>query len=255
MFPEPQVRRVDYDLTPALDTFFDTFAHALGADRGPDEPDPFYAGEVPDGGLTTLDPERLTLAGYMPSRYRLDKEFKPYEVQVAGLLRSGLLKRFESSGYAFGSTCEKMAETLTGLTSMILNDGLIASGESLKDWIRMDLDDPATLEEWRQTADYEPADDYLVEPLLADINSDIALLKAMAATVGSRLKPTADPKLKALAQTLVKVVAEAERDTALRAVASIRTRRRQRPGTGTTARPWCSPTSRTRSTTCRTTST
>ncbi len=255
VFPEPQVRRVDYDLTPALDTFFDTFAHALGADRGPDEPDPFYAGEVPDGGLTTLDPERLTLAGYMPSRYRLDKEFKPYEVQVAGLLRSGLLKRFESSGYAFGSTCEKMAETLTGLTSMILNDGLIASGESLKDWIRMDLDDPATLEEWRQTADYEPADDYLVEPLLADINSDIALLKAMAATVGSRLKPTADPKLKALAQTLVKVVAEAERDTALRAVASIRARRRQRPGTGTTARPWCSPTSRTRSTTCRTTST
>lgn len=217
VFPEPQVRRVDYDLTPALDTFFDTFAHALGADRDPDEPDPFYAGEIPDGGLATLNPERLTLAGYTPSRYRLDKDYKPYEVQVAGLLRSGLLKRFESSGYAFGRTCEKMAETLTGLTTMILNDGLIASGESLKDWIRMDLDDPATLDEWRQTADYEPADDYLVEPLLADINSDIALLRGMAATVDARLKPTADPKLKALAETLVKVVAEAERDAAKRA--------------------------------------
>jgi len=136
--PEPQVRRVDYDLTPALDTFFGTFAHALGADRDPDEPDSFYAGEIPDGGLTTLDPERLTLAGYTPSRYRLDKDFKPYEVQVAGLLRSGLLNWFESSGYAFGRTCLKMAETLTGLTSMIVNDDLIASGASLKDWIRMD---------------------------------------------------------------------------------------------------------------------
>ncbi|GAC1439372.1 MAG: hypothetical protein NVSMB55_00630 [Mycobacteriales bacterium] len=221
VFPEPQVRRVDYDLTPALDTFFDTFAHALGADRDPDEPDPFYAGEIPDGGLTTLDPERLTLAGYTPSRYRLDKDFKPYEVQVAGLLRSGLLKRFESSGYAFGRTCNKMADTLAGLISMIANDGLIASGESLRDWIRMDLDDPATLEQWKETADYEPAEDYLVEPLLADINSDIDLLRRMAATVDERLAPDKDPKLQALADTLVKVLAEADRDTALRAAARL----------------------------------
>ncbi|MDQ3484578.1 MAG: SNF2-related protein, partial [Actinomycetota bacterium] len=216
VFPEPQVRRVDYDLTPALDDFFDTFAHALGADRDPDEPDPFYTGDIPDGGLATLDPERLTLAGYTPSRYRLDKDFKPYEVQVAGLLRSGLLKRFESSGYAFGRTCLKMADTLEGLTTMITADGVIASGDSLRDWIRMDLDDPTTLEEWRSNADYESADEYLVEPLLADINSDIELLRGMAATIDSRLKPQADPKLKSLGETLVKILAEAERDTALR---------------------------------------
>ena len=216
VFPEPQVRRVDYDLTPALDDFFDTFAHALGADRDPDEPDPFYAGDIPDGGLATLDPERLTLAGYTPSRYRLDKDFKPYEVQVAGLLRSGLLKRFESSGYAFGRTCLKMADTLEGLTTMITADGVIASGDSLRDWIRMDLDDPTTLEEWRSNADYESADEYLVEPLLADINSDIELLRGMAATIDSRLKPQADPKLKSLGETLIKILAEAERDTALR---------------------------------------
>jgi hypothetical protein len=219
VFPEPRVRRIDYDLAPALDGFFDTFAHALGADRDPDEPDPFYAGDVPDGGLATLDPERLTLAGYTPSRYRLDREFKPYEVQVAGLLRSGLLKRFESSGYAFGRTCLKMADTLEGLTTMITTDGKIASGDSLRDWIRIDLDDPATLDEWRSNADYEPADDYNVEPLLADINSDIALLRSMASTVQSRLRPEADAKLKALGETLVQVVAEAERDTALRALA------------------------------------
>jgi hypothetical protein len=221
VFPEPQVRRVDYDLTPALDNFFDTFAHALGADRDPDEPDPFYAGDIPNGGLATLDPERLTLAGYTPSRYRLDKDFKPYEVQVAGLLRSGLLKRFESSGYAFGRTCLKMADTLEGLTTMITADGVIASGDSLRDWIRMDLDDPATLEQWRTNADYEPAEDYLTEPLLADINSDIALLRGMAATVDARLRPEDDAKLKALGETLVKIVAEAERDASLRAAARL----------------------------------
>jgi hypothetical protein len=221
VFPEPKVRRIDYDLTPALDDFFDTFAHALGADRDPDDPDPFYAGEIPDGGLATLDADRLTLAGYTPSRYRLDKDYKPYEVQVAGLLRSGLLKRFESSGYAFGRTCLKMADTLEGLATMITTDGVVASGESLRDWIRMDLDDPATLEEWRASADYEPAEDYRIAPMLADITSDIELLRGMAATVDAKLQPADDAKLKALGETLVKVVAEAERDAALRAASRL----------------------------------
>ena len=221
VFPEPVVRRVDYDLAPVLEGFFDVFAHALGADRDPEEPDPFYAGEIPDGGLSTLDPQRLTLAGYTPSRYRLDKEYKPYEVQVAGLLRSGLLKRFESSGYAFCSTCRKMADTLEGLTTLIRGQSVVASGESLRDWLRIDLDDPASLEEWQSTADYDDASEYLLEPLLTDIESDVSLLRQMADTVQAGLNPEDDPKLQALADTLVKVVAQAERDSTLHAVASL----------------------------------
>jgi hypothetical protein len=221
VFPEPVVRRVDYDLAPVLAGFFDTFAHALGADRDPDEPDPFYAGEIPDGGLSTLDAARLTLAGYTPSRYRLDKEYKPYEVQVAGLLRSGLLKRFESSGYAFCATCRKMAGTLEGLTSLVQDEGRVASGESLRDWLRIDLDDPASLEEWESTADYDDASEYLTGPLIADISSDVTLLRQMADTVEAGLKPGDDPKVRALADTLIKVIAEAERDAGLRAAAAL----------------------------------
>lgn len=218
VFPEPKVRRVDYDLASVLAGFFDVFAHALGADRDPDEPDPFYAGEVPDAGLTSIDPSRLTLAGYTPSRYRLDLEFRQYEVQVAGLLRSGLLKRFESSGAAFVGTCRKMANTLEGLLDLIQNEGFVASGESLRDWIRIDLDDPADLDEWKTTADYEPADEYRAEPLVADIASDVTLLRQMANTVETGLRPEDDPKLKALTDTLVEVIAEAEGDANLRAV-------------------------------------
>ena len=206
---------------PVLAGFFDTFAHALGADRDPDEPDPFYAGEIPAGGLSTLDAARLTLAGYTPSRYRLDKEYKPYEVQVAGLLRSGLLKRFESSGYAFCATCRKMADTLEGLTSLIQDEGRVASGESLRDWLRIDLDDPASLEEWESTADYDDASEYLTGPLIADISSDVTLLRQMADTVEAGLKPGGDPKVRALADTLIKVIAEAERDASLRAAAAL----------------------------------
>lgn len=221
VFPEPQVRRVDYDLEPLLTGFFTVFAHALGADRDPDEPDQFYAGEIPNDGLTSIDPTRLTLAGYTPSRYRLDREFRPYEVQIAGLLRSGLLKRFESSGAAFVGTCRKMAGTLEGLLDLIQAEGVVASGESLRDWIRIDLDDPADLDEWKTTADYEPAEEYRAEPLVADIASDVALLRQMADTVESGLRPADDPKLKALADTLVQVIAEAGRDANLRAVARL----------------------------------
>lgn len=221
VFPEPVVRRMDYDLAPVLAGFFDVFAHALGADRDPDEPDPFYAGEIPTGGLSTLDADRLTLAGYMPSRYRLDRDYKPYEVQVAGLLRSGLLKRFESSGYAFAQTCRKMAGTLEGLVSLIANEGLVASGESLRDWMRMDLDDPASLEDWKASADYEPASEYRLEPLVADIAADVALLRRMADTVEAGQRPEEDPKLRALADTLVQVLTEAERDTARRTAGTL----------------------------------
>ncbi|WP_234036987.1 helicase-related protein [Rhodococcus sp. P-2] len=217
VFPEPKVRRVDYDLTTVLEGFFDTFAHALGADRDENEPDPFYAGEIPDEGLASIDGNRLTLAGYTPSRYRYDKNYRPYEVQVAGLLRSGLLKRFESSGYAFISTCRKMAETLGGVVDLIEQEQLVASGDSLREWMRIDLDDPATLDEWRQTADYEPVGDYRAAPLAADIRNDILLLGKMATTVEDSIKPGADPKLAALTETLVKVVAEADRDAGLRA--------------------------------------
>lgn len=97
----------------------------------------------------------------------------------------------------------------------------IASGESLRDWIRMNLDDPATLEQWQEAAGYESADDYGVEPLVADINSDIDLLRRMDATVDDRLAPESDPKLAALGETLVTVIAEAEKDTGLRAASRL----------------------------------
>jgi len=225
-FPEPKVRRVDYDLTPVLEGFFGTFAHALGANVDPDFADPFFAGTIPDAGLSSLDAKRLTLAGYTPSRYQfeeteLDKRQRAAEVQVAGLLRSGLLKRFESSGYAFSKTCRTMANTLTGLLTLIESEGLVASGSSLRDWIRIDLDDPVSLDEWRAVADYLPAEEFRVESLVADIRSDIALLLDMAATVENGLATGGDPKLDALCETLVKIVGEADREATKRSAGLI----------------------------------
>ena len=60
----------------------------------------------------------LTLARYAPSRYG-PGGVDAREVQLTGLLRSGLLKRFESSPYAFARTCDKMADSHAGFLALV----------------------------------------------------------------------------------------------------------------------------------------
>lgn len=223
-FPEPVVRRVDYDLAPVLNDFFDTFAHALGADKDPGEEDPFYAGHIPAKGLSSLDDTRLTLAGYTPLRYLIadvegDRRQQAAEVQVAGLLRTGLLKRFESSSAAFINTCRKMAGTLDGLLTLIQNQGRVASGDSLRDWIRVDISDEEQVDGWESTADYLDADLFDIQALTADIVSDMRLLRSFADTVEEGMRGITDPKLQALTEMLVNVTDEA-RDEATRRAAT-----------------------------------
>ncbi len=224
VFPQPVVERVNYRMAPQLATFFDDFAHALGADRDPGEPDPFYdyshGTPMPREGLSSIDANRLALAGYTPSRYLIAPDTKQYEIQVAGLLRSGLLKRLESSSFAFAQTCLKMSNTLQGLLDLINDQSLVATGEALRDFMRVDVDDLADLDDWLGSADYESTDLYDVDPLKADIANDIAILRGLAATVTNALPPTDDPKIQALADTLREIVVKATEEAALRAATS-----------------------------------
>ncbi len=96
-FPDPVVRRVDYRLDAWLPGFFDDLAVALGAET--EDSDSIRTGVILD------QPGRvLTMARYVPSRFRRGSGVQQYQVQNAGLLRSALLKRFESSAVAFVST-------------------------------------------------------------------------------------------------------------------------------------------------------
>ena len=63
-----------------------------------------------------------------------------HEVQLAGLLRSGLLKRFESSAHAFARTCRKMAASHDAFLAA-LDKGMVATGRALDEWIATDTDD------------------------------------------------------------------------------------------------------------------
>ena len=194
-FPTPRVEKVSYDLDAVLPNFFDRFAHAL------DSP-------VAASG----DPSVLTLARYAPSRYRIDGGVEAYEVQLAGLLRSGLLKRFESSAYAFAQTCRKMAHSHDAFLSL-LDAGKVATGDALADWIATDSDDIDEVDTYLEghVDVLDDADDYDVDLLRTDLSNDRDLLVAFADEAEAVTRHD-DPKLDALVEELATIAAQAKRE-------------------------------------------
>lgn len=196
-FPTPRVRKVAYDLTEVFGGFFDEFAAAL---PGPDD-------DREDTGVATL-----SLARYAPSGYRLDGAANPYEHQLAGLLRSGLLKRFESSAHAFARTCRRMAASHDAFLTL-LDQGKVASGETLNEWVATDSDDVDEVAAFLDThhADLEHADAFDVDALRADVAADRALLERFAAHA-ERVVTATDPKLTAVVDELADIAAQARRE-------------------------------------------
>jgi hypothetical protein len=193
-FPTPRPIQVDYDLSEVFGDFLDRFAAAL---PGPDdEADP-----------VTSEARVLTLARYAPSRYRLAGDAEAYELQLAGLLRSGLLKRFESSAHAFGQTCRKMAASHDGFLALI-DEGWVGTGRTLAEWMATDSDELDDLETFvdRHHADLDAAGDYDLDALRSDVESDRELLLEFAAEA-DRVHRENDPKLAALIEELA-VIAE-----------------------------------------------
>ena len=191
-FPTPRVRRVVYDLDAVLPGFFDRIALALDPDAGPD------------------DPEVLTLARYAPSQYRLDRALETYELQLAGLLRSGLLKRFESSPHAFSLTCERMAASHDAFLAL-LGNGRVATGEALADWIATDSDDVDEVDTYLDghIGLTDDAAQYEVAQLRSHVERDRGLLRSFAA-VARTVTRADDPTLAELAEQLAAIAAEAE---------------------------------------------
>lgn len=203
-FPQPKVTRVDYDLSRVMPGFFERFARALGYD--PEELDT----EQPDDGLT--------LARYTPSRYRSDGAVDDKERQIAGLLRSGLLKRMESSARAFATTCERMASAHDDFLAA-LDDGWVATSAGIEDWKEAQARDGAL--DPPDDTDLQPASLYDAHELQADVHADRDLLQSFAREARA-VEPERDPKLARLADELVEVVREAQRDAGHTSAATLR---------------------------------
>lgn len=203
-FPTPRVRRIDYDLEAALPGVFDMAATALGA---------YVLAHHAGATSVLLDApgEVLSLARYVPSRFRRGSLGEvQYEAQNAGLLRSALLKRFESSAYAFRRTVEKMIESHERFLTA-LAQGYVLTGDVLREWATSDSDDTDDflLGYDRDASNVGHADEYHADALRDAVAADKLLLEQLHDTV-QILPWEQDPKLIALTDTLAQIAATAE---------------------------------------------
>lgn len=118
-FPRPHVESVTYDLDRVLPGFFEEFAEILAPEDG--EP-------------------RLTMARYWPTKYRRGGVPDAREAALVGLIRSGLLKRFESSSSAFAKTAARMIAAHSNFLAA-LGRGVIPSTEALHQLEETDSDE------------------------------------------------------------------------------------------------------------------
>ncbi len=202
-FPKTNVQAVPYELDDVLPKgFFRKFKKALD----------------PQESQSLDNPEVLTLARYTPSRY-LKSESNPveetellHENRLAGLMRSLLLKRFESSPYAFAKSCKKMAGT-NDIFMEMLGQGVVASKKMLAEYIATDSDE-LTLDELSTEHFEDSSQDaslYDVKLLRSHVERDSKILRSFEVKA-KKVTQEQDPTLQALVSELEYVISETARN-------------------------------------------
>lgn len=191
-FPKPVATSITYDLEAMLPGFMAELEAAL---------------DPPGGGLPLL-----TLARYKPDNYPAGQPPNTLDTAIVGLIRSGLLKRFESSVHAFALTTEKMVREHE-LFLKALDQGVVLHKTFFQELSAAEGDDEL-IDELIESRDHtEDASKFNVETLRRDAQADRDLL----ATLHQRAAQVAaarDTKLAALVEELVRVIEQAREDSA-----------------------------------------
>ncbi len=150
-------------------------------------------------------PPKLTLAIYQVEKYRIEQQKeRKEEKNIIGLIRSLMLKRFESSVQAFCHTCQEMVKKHEKLLEAIAQGKVIKTTAKRKP--PADNDD----EKWEEEEEEEPAGKFDFKALEKDVENDLKLLKSLAS---KNLEPEKDPKLKKLVEQIAEIAQQARNDT------------------------------------------
>jgi hypothetical protein len=201
-FPQPKVRRIDYHLDDAGLELIDVMVYALD-----DPDDPHTPRAWAD---RSRDPGRLMLARYLSSRYTVDRNLLEYQVANAGLLRSGLLKRLESSPVALHASLARMIVSHEAFLDA-LSRGHVLKGDALNDWVSSDSDDlDAFVETFDDEDQVDTVSGYHLTELEADVRSDIALLRRLR-DLAAAVATGSEPKVDKLVEELTTIAEDARR--------------------------------------------
>ena len=189
IFPQPRAVSVRYSLEDLLPGFFDQLEDAL---------DPDSSGAI-------------IFARYRPDAYLLaagDAEEEARARAMVGLLRSGLLKRFESSAYAFRRTVAKMVAEHDAFLEA-LDAGHVVTTEFMKE---LSADDDSVFDDVLEGTEHRTdASLYDADRLRNAVERDRDRLQALAEEADT-ITPERDPKLAALTDELIAIAQQAERE-------------------------------------------
>ena len=189
VFPQPKAISVRYNLDDLLPDFFDQLEAALDPNSG----------------------SAIRFTRYMPNIHLLEEADAEEDARaraMVGLLRSGLLKRFESSAFAFRKTVQKMASEHDAFLQA-LNDGYVVTTDFMKE---LSADETTVFEDVLEETEHRvDAELYDIDGLRAAVVKDRDLLRMLADQAAS-VTPDLDPKLKALADELIEIAQQAEQD-------------------------------------------
>ncbi len=189
VFPKPEAISLRYELEDRLPGFFDRLEEALDSDRD----------------------NALKFARYTPDAYLQnvgDDEEDAHARAMLGLLRSGLLKRFESSAFAFYKTVDKMAKEHDVFLEA-LDAGYVVTTAFMQE---VSADDETVFEDLLDETEHRiNASLYNVDQLRETVAHDRDLLRSLADAV-RLITPNRDTKLKALSDALVEIAQQAEHE-------------------------------------------
>ncbi len=192
VFPKPIAITVRYALEDQLPGFFDQLEQALDSQSK----------------------KSILFARYMPDSYRkqpLDPDENQRLDAMTGLLRSGLLKRFESSSFAFMQTIDKMVRQHNRFLSA-LEKGSVVTTMFLQE---VSGDDEMLFNEMfddlkgKHPDSIYDATDFEVNRLKDDVTRDRDILQNLLDSAKS-ITIEGDTKLQSLSDELCKIAQEAE---------------------------------------------
>lgn len=174
-FPDPNPYKIEYDLDEQGSALVDSVIEALHVPD--DEAEPRYHD-------VKHNPSQLILARYLSSRYRRDQVLETFQVRNAGLLRSALLKRLESSPRALMKTLQTMLASHQAFLNGLEN-GFVLTGSTLEDWSQETSSADADFDEFLESLDEdqqektEPLENFQSADLIDDVKRDIVLITSL----------------------------------------------------------------------------
>lgn len=143
---------------------------------------------------------RLHMARYQTQQYAHEPtEAKSRQAAMAGLLRSQMLKRFESSAYAFHQTLSAMIASHDAALALIEDDGLVP----LRAIEASKLLDEDTVDDLVDDGEIADGTGFDTTRLCTDLRADIAILRELEEKI-AKLSMQDDPKL----QNLLSIIRE-----------------------------------------------